>query len=389
MRQALVIGGGPAGLMSAEALSAAGLAVTVAEKMPTMGRKVLMAGKSGLNLTKEEARDAFVAAFRADWLRAPLQAFGPSEVRAWTEALGISTFAGSTGRVFPVGMKASPLLRAWLARLDAAGVALRTRWDWQGWADGGDALFATPGGLQRVAADVTVLALGGASWPRLGSDGGWVRHVGPVAPFRPANCGFHVAWSHHMATHFGAPVKAVVLRAGAEESRGEIVLSRDGIEGGGIYALAHLLRDGVALRLDLLPNHTQADVAARLAGGKAGESLSNRLRKALRLDAAKRALVQECARPLPDDPQALAALLKDLPVPLGGPMDMARAISCAGGLRADALDAGLMLTARPGVFAAGEMLDWEAPTGGYLLTGCMATGLWAGRHAAAYGQSAG
>jgi uncharacterized flavoprotein (TIGR03862 family) len=383
MRQALVIGGGPAGLMAAEALSAAGLAVTVAEKMPTMGRKFLMAGKSGLNLTKDEAREDFIAAFRAEWLRPALQAFGPGEVRGWAEALGVEMFTGSTGRVFPVGMKASPLLRAWLARLGGAGVSLRTRWDWQGW-DGGAAVFATPEGRVQVGADVTVLAMGGASWPRLGSDGAWARHVGPVAPFQPANCGFRVNWSDHMAAHFGAPIKAVVLRAGAEESRGEIVLSREGLEGGGIYALAHLLREGAELRVDLLPDHTQADIAARLAQGKAGDSLSNRLRKGLKLDGAKRALLQECARPLPQDPMALAAVLKDLRVPMQGPQDMARAISTAGGLRAGALDAGLMLRDRPGVFAAGEMLDWEAPTGGYLLTGCMATGLWAGRHAAAF-----
>ncbi|NIZ10541.1 TIGR03862 family flavoprotein [Pseudooceanicola sp. HF7] len=393
MATALVIGGGPAGLMAAEALSAAGLSVTLAEKMPTMGRKFLMAGKSGLNLTKDEGFEAFLAAYEeaAPLLAPALADFGPEQVRAWAEGLGQSLFTGSTGRVFPTGMKASPLLRAWLARLSAQGVVLRTRWDWQGFTDGG-CRFATPDGEQVVQADVTVLAMGGASWPRLGSDGSWAAQlapvIGPVTPFAPSNCGFRRSWSPHMQPHFGAPLKAVALSAGGKETRGEWVLSASGVEGGAIYALSRPLRDGAMLQIDLAPDLTREEIAGRLARGRASESLSNRLRKALKLDPVKRALVNELARPLPADPQALASLVKALPLPLEGPQEIARAISTAGGLPFDRLTPALMLRDRPGTFAAGEMLDWDAPTGGYLLTACLATGLWAGRAAAAWAQTA-
>ncbi|MBT9383990.1 TIGR03862 family flavoprotein [Pseudooceanicola sp. CBS1P-1] len=383
--EALVIGGGPAGLMAAESLGRAGRSVVLAERMPSLGRKFLMAGKSGLNLTKEEPFDAFLGAYGADgdWLRPMLESFGPQETRLWAEGLGQEMFTGSTGRVFPVGMKASPLLRAWLGRLRDLGVVARTRWDWQGWQDGA-AVFATPEGLQHVSAQVTLLAMGGASWPRLGSDGGWARHLDGVAPFTPANCGFHVAWSQHMAPQFGVPVKAVALRAGAQETRGEFVLSRAGVEGGAIYTLSKALREGAPLELDLLPDLSEAEVARRLAATRRAESLSNRLRKALKLDPVKRALLQECGRPVPEAPEALARRLKRLALPLGAPFDIETAISTAGGLTRAAVDAGLMLRDRPGVFAAGEMLDWEAPTGGYLLTACLATGLWAGQQAEAY-----
>lgn len=381
--EALVIGGGPAGLMAAEVLSAAGHSVRVAEKMPSLARKFLMAGKSGLNLTKEEPFESFVAAYggASDRLRPMLRDFGPAEVRAWAEGLGQEMFTGSTGRVFPVVMKASPLLRAWAGRLAAQGVRLDTRMDWQGW-DGEAAVFATPAGAWRIRAGVTVLALGGASWPRLGSDGGWAAHLGPVAPFAPSNCGFRVDWSAHMAPVFGQPVKSVALRAGGLTSRGEFVISAAGIEGGAVYALSAPLRDGAALELDLFPDLDVAALAARLARGRQAESAGNRLRK-LGLDAAKRALVMELARPLPEG-AALAARLKALVLPVSGPQGLDRAISSAGGLRLDALDEGLMLRARPGIFAAGEMLDWDAPTGGYLLTACLATGRRAGQAAAAY-----
>ncbi len=385
---ALVIGAGPAGLMAAEVLAGRGLRVTVAEAKPSVARKLLMAGKSGLNLTRQEPGDRFRAAYAeaAAWLAPMLDAFGPEEVAAWAEGLGQPLFTGSTGRVFPVAMKASPLLRAWLARLAGQGVTLRTRWRWLGW-DGPSAVFDTPDGSQAVQAQVTVLALGGASWPRLGSDGAWAGLLqaegAVVAPFRPANAGLRVDWSPHMARHFGAPVKGTRLSAGGDDSRGEFVISRRGLEGGGIYTLSRPLREGAALRLDLLPDLTEAEITARLARPRGRASMANHLRKALRLDPARQALLAEFARPLPEGP-ALAARLKALEVPHQGLRPLEEAISTAGGLTRDAMDEGLMLRARPGTFAAGEMLDWEAPTGGYLLTACFATGRHAGLAAAAY-----
>jgi uncharacterized flavoprotein (TIGR03862 family) len=382
MTEALVIGAGPAGLMAAEAMAGAGLRVVVAEAMPSVGRKFLMAGKSGLNLTKAEPLETFLKAYgdRAEHLRPMLAAFGPEEVQRWAEGLGQPLFTGSTGRVFPCAMKASPLLRAWLGRLGGMGVRIRTRWHWQGW-DGGAVVFDTPEGQHRLWPAVTVLACGGASWARLGSDGAWAAQFGAqVAPFRPANMGFLVAWSAHMAPHFGQAVKGVALRAGATGSRGEFIISSSGLEGGGIYEVSASLRDGAALTIDLLPDLNREEIAIRLGRARSGDSLGNRLRKALRLSPVKLALAMEFARGAPPD---MAGALKALPVPLNGPRPMDQAISTAGGLRFAALDAGLMLRARPGSFAAGEMLDWEAPTGGYLLTACLATGLWAGRHAAA------
>ena len=374
MSAALVIGAGPAGLMAAEVLSGAGVAVTVADRMPSVGRKFLMAGKSGLNLTKVEAD--FDAAYGAmpPALEAALRDFGPDEVMRWAEGLGQELFTGSTGRVFPNVMKASPLLRAWLARLADQGVTIRTRWRWTGWY-GDAASFETPDGMERIAADVTVLALGGASWRRLGSDGAWAEWVTETAPFRPANCGFVVDWSAHMAAHLGQPVKGVRLVAGDLSSRGEFVVSRRGIEGGGIYEVSRAVRDGAALTLDLLPDRTLEEVRAALARPRGKASLANHLRKVLRLDGVRAALLNEFGRPFPDD---LASVLKALPVRHDGPRPLDEAISVAGGLRFDALTGELMLRDRPSVFAAGEMLDWEAPTGGYLLTACLATG----RHAA-------
>ncbi|PYE83663.1 TIGR03862 family flavoprotein [Pseudoroseicyclus aestuarii] len=382
-REALVIGGGPAGLMAAEALAEQGLAVTVAEAMPTFGRKLLMAGKSGLNLTKEEDAVRFLGAYgdAPEALRAALDRFGPVQAMAWAEALGQPVFTGTSGRVFPRAMKASPLLRAWMARLRGAGVTLHTRWRWTGW-DGEAVLFDTPEGALALRPAVTVLALGGASWRRLGSDGAWAARFGAdAAPFKPANMGFLRPWSAHMARHFGAPLKNVVLQAGTVQARGELVISRSGLEGGAIYAVSAALREGAPLRIDLAPDLAPEALARRLEAGRRGDSTGQRLRKA-GLPPAAIALLQELARPLPPEAPALASLIKALPVPLEGPRPLDEAISTAGGLRFAALDEALMLKARPGTFAAGEMLDWEAPTGGYLLTACMATGLLAGRAAA-------
>ncbi|MDU8912915.1 TIGR03862 family flavoprotein [Aestuariicoccus sp. MJ-SS9] len=389
MKTALVIGGGPAGLMAADALLSAGHRVILTEAKPSLGRKFLMAGKSGLNLTKAEDLATFLAHYGAaeDALRPMLDAFAPDDVQRWAQGLGQPTFVGSSGRVFPEAMKASPLLRAWLARLDGLGIDRRTRWCWTGW-DGAAARFDTPDGPQTIRADATVLALGGASWARLGSDGAWVPHLEAlgvrVAPFAPANAGVTADWSDHMAPHFGQPLKNIVLSAGGLTSRGEIVLSRTGLEGGALYPLTPALREGAVLTIDLAPDLTQEALTERLSRPRGKASWSNILRKALPLTAVARALLMEFARPLPRDPAAVARLVKALPLPLTGLRPMDEAISTAGGVPFAELDAGLMLTKRPGIFCAGEMLDWEAPTGGYLLTACLATGLWAGRHAAAW-----
>ncbi|HMO72373.1 MAG TPA: TIGR03862 family flavoprotein [Paracoccaceae bacterium] len=382
---ALVVGAGPAGLMAAEELALAGLPVTLAEAMPSPGRKLLMAGKSGLNLAKDEAPAPFAAAFDPPgWLDPILSGFGPTEVVDWCRGLGQAVFTGSSGRIFPVAMKASPLLRAWLARLDGLGVVLHRRWRLTGIA-ADEVRLETPGGDRVMRPRVTVLALGGASWARLGSDGSWARMLAaagvPLSPFAPANMGFRVDWSAHMAGHFGQPLKgaALCLPDGRRE-RGEFVVSARGLEGGGLYAVSRALRDGAALAVDLAADLTVAALAGRLR--RAAGSIGNRLRKA-GLSPLAAALAQEWGRPLPADPGALAARLKALPVPLLGPRPMDEAISTAGGIRRDGLTSGLELLALPGVFAAGEMLDWEAPTGGYLLTACLATGRHAGRSAAA------
>lgn len=388
-KTAAVIGAGPAGLMAAEVLAQAGVRVTIYDAKPSVGRKFLMAGKSGLNLTMDAPLDAIVPHYAeaAETLRPILAGFDAAAVQDWARGLGQEVFTGSSGRVFPRAMKASPLLRAWLLRLNDLGVQVQTRWRWTGWD--GDALTFDQG---RVTADVTVLALGGASWARLGSDGAWadILHAQgkPVAPFGAANVGLHVAWSPHMASHFGQPVKAVAWHAGDLSSRGEAILSAKGLEGGGIYSIARAVREGAAVTVDLMPDQTVQQVADRLAKKRGKESQANHIRKTLKLEPLKLALAQEWARPLPQDPQALAGVLKALPVAHIGLRPLDEAISTSGGLRFDGLDAHLMLKARPGTFAAGEMLDWEAPTGGYLITACMATGRWAAQGAVAHLQSA-
>jgi hypothetical protein len=371
---ALIIGAGPAGLMAADVISAAGHSVVVTEAKPSVARKFLMAGKSGLNLTKDEPFETFLSHFHeaAPVLRPMLETFGPKEVTAWAEGLGQEMFTGSSGRVFPKAMKASPLLRAWLTRLSDQGVEIRTRWRWTG----GSHRFDTPDGPQEITPKVCVLACGGASWARLGSDGSWAKWLKvPIAPFKPANMGFEVDWSPHMARHFGTPIKNVTLTAGDASLRAEFVISERGLEGGGIYAVSRPMWDGATLTLDLLPDMSLDDIRARLSRPKGKMSRANFLRKALKLSPEKQALLMEFGQPLPDD---LAPLIKALPVSHAGPRPIDEAISTAGGLPLDALDNSLMLKDQPGTFTAGEMLDWEAPTGGYLLTACLATGRWAG-----------
>ncbi|MEL6958813.1 MAG: TIGR03862 family flavoprotein [Pseudomonadota bacterium] len=376
MTDCLVMGGGPAGLMAADMVSAAGFSVIVADAMPTLGRKFLMAGKSGLNLTKAEPLAAFQRHYAGavPHLAPMIAAFGPQEVGRWAEGLGQPVFTGSTGRVFPSVMKASPLLRAWLRRLDVQGVDVRLRHRWVGW-DGDVALFDAPDGPVRIKAKTTVLAMGGASWRRLGSDGGWAEHVGETAPFQPANMGFAVDWSPHMAPFFGQAVKGCGLTAADLTGRGEFVISKRGLEGGGIYEVSRRMREGARLMIDLVPDLGVAEVETRLARASKKDSLANVLRKALKLDPVKRALLNEFGR---GDTRPLAEQVKALELPILSPHPMDEAISTAGGQRFDALDEDLMLKNRPGTYAAGEMLDWEAPTGGYLLTACFATGRWAG-----------
>ena len=381
--QVSVIGAGPAGLMAAERLAAAGLRVVVHDRMPSVARKFLMAGRGGLNLTHSEAEDAFAARYgaaRPD-VQTWIDRFTPAELIAWVEGLGQPTFVGSSGRIFPRAMKASPLLRAWLARLEGLGVQIRTRSRWTGWRDGALA-FDTPEGERLDRPDAVVLALGGASWPRLGSDGAWTAWLdAPTTPLRPANVGFDVAWSALFRDRFaGQPLKGIALTQAGRTVRGEAMIARYGIEGGAIYALSAALRDAIqadgaaALVIDLKPDVSIGRLTERLSRPRGKTSLSNHLRKAAGLEPVAVALLQEAA-PLPASPRALAERIKALPLTLTGVQGLERAISSAGGVRLDAVDRTMMLRDRPGVFVAGEMLDWEAPTGGYLLQACFASGV--------------
>jgi uncharacterized flavoprotein (TIGR03862 family) len=401
-RSAAVIGGGPAGLMAAERLAAAGVAVTVYDRMASVGRKFLLAGRGGLNLTHSEPLEDFLGRYRPpnQHLRAAIEAFPPQRVRAWCEALGQETFVGTSGRVFPKAMKASPLLRAWLRRLQGEGVTFTLRHRFIGWRDRA-LVFARPDGTTvSDAPDATVLALGGASWPRLGSDGGWVAALAgagvAVAPLQPANCGVLVPWSepfrHRRA---GAPLKRIAVAFAGHSVRGEAVITADGLEGGAIYALSAPLREAIALRgeavlaIDLRPDVAEADLAARVASGRKKESLSTSLRKTAKLSPAAIDLLREAAAhrstPLGDlPPQEIARLVKAVPVRLTGVAAVARAISTAGGVSFAEIDDKFMLRMLPGVFVAGEMLDWEAATGGYLLQASFATGFAAAAGAIAW-----
>jgi uncharacterized flavoprotein (TIGR03862 family) len=392
-----VIGAGPAGLMAAEVLAQGGADVTVYDAMPSAGRKLLMAGRGGLNLTHSEPLPAFLLRYAgaARNLKAAIDAFPPQALRDWSEALGQPTFIGSSGRVFPKAFKASPLLRAWLRRLDALGVRLALRHRWTGWDEHGRLQFQTPGGQRDIAASATVLALGGSSWPRLGSDGAWAETLAAkgvkIAPLRPANSGFTVGWSDIFRDRFeGQPLKGVALTAGARTVRGEAIVTRSGIEGGAIYALSADLREAIAgsgqvtLHIALRPDVDSKGLVARLSPTKGKQSLSNFLRKAAHLSPVAIGLLQEAAKtsgvPLSSlSPADLADLINAVPIQLTGTVPIARAISTAGGIAFDELDAGFMIRRLPGVFVAGEMLDWEAPTGGYLLQASFATGAAAGR----------
>ncbi len=393
-----VIGGGPAGLMAAERLAAAGLAVTVFDRMPSVGRKLLMAGRGGLNLTHAEPVAALLGRYgeAAAWLGPIVLRFDNTELRRWAAELGQPTFVGSSGRVFPTAMKASPLLRAWLARLAAAGVTVRTRCEWQGFTtDGGLVLAGADRATEIVHPAATVLALGGASWPRLGADGGWVailRQAGiAVQSLLPANVGVDIAWSPGFVARLaGALLKTVALTHRGRTARGDLVVTRYGLEGGPVYVLGPAIRDGLArdgaadLALDLRPDTALPALADRLARALAkGRSRATALRRA-GLAPATVGLLREAAPELPAEPTALAALVKAVPLRVTGQQGPARAISSAGGIALDELDDRLMLKRLPGVFACGEMLDWEAPTGGYLLQACLATGRAAGEGAVAW-----
>jgi len=383
--------------MAAEVLSAAGLHVEVFDAMPSVARKFLLAGRGGLNLTHSEAPDIFVSHYGARRAEVGrwLEEFGPQQLRDWAHALGISTFVGSSGRVFPQEMKAAPLLRAWLHRLRAAGAVFHARHRWLGWNADGALRFATPSGETKIGADATVLALGGGSWAKLGSDGAWVPLLAGrgvmMRSLRPANCGFNVVWSEHLRQHFaGTPVKNVSATYAAPDGTatsqaGEFLITEHGVEGNLIYALSAPLRDGIemagsaTLHVDLLPGRDLARLAENLARPRGRDSLANHLRRRAGISGVKAALLHEYAAPADlAAPERLAALIKSVPLRLDSPRPLDEAISSAGGVDFAALDENLMLRALPGTFCAGEMLDWEAPTGGYLLTACFASGRAAG-----------
>ncbi len=387
-----ILGGGPAGLMAAEVISQHGMHVDVYDSMSSLGRKFLLAGKGGLNLTHSEPFENFVRRYgaRQKEVETWLKNFTPDDLRQWARELGIESFVGTSGRVFPVGMKASPLLRAWLKRLDASGVTVHLRHKWRGWNADGSLRFETPEGETNLRVDAVILALGGGSWARLGSTGEWVawlRQAGvPVEALKPSNCGFDVAWSEHFRARFdGQPIKSVSASFQDFHQQGEFIVTREGVQGSLIYAVSARLRDeieasgGATLFLDLAPGSAQEKLTAALARPRGSRSMSSHLEKTVGIKGVKAGLLWEFV-PKNDfaDSNKLAAAIKHLPIPLIAPRPLDEAISSAGGVSFEALDKGLMIRSLPGVFCAGEMLDWEAPTGGYLLTACFASGRVAG-----------
>lgn len=383
-KKILIVGGGPAGLMAADFASRSGVEVTLADSMPTFGRKFLMAGKSGLNLTMHEDDVTFQTRIihNNNTIEKALEEFGPIEVIEWANSLGIKTFVGSTGRVFPTEMKASPLLRNWISRLDELGVSRQNRWKLKSLSNK-VATFETPQGLLNKSADGIVLALGGASWPKLGSNGDWKSLFDPaeLESFQASNCSFVVKWSMKMSKYFGQPLKSIKLSAGSQSSRGEIIISQKGIEGGGIYSLSAQLKKGEDLILDLLPDWDNGKILKLLTMPWGKSSSSNVLRKRLKLEPVKQAILREFAMDVFKEPALLTKSIKSLKIPLNGTGPIQTAISTSGGVKMGSIDENFMLRGRPGIFCAGEMLDWDAPTGGYLITTCLATGRMAGKRA--------
>jgi uncharacterized flavoprotein (TIGR03862 family) len=398
-----IIGGGPAGLMAAEAASTAGEEVDLYDVMASVGRKFLLAGKGGLNLTHSESSEKFLSRYEARRTQiAPILAsFAPNQLRTWARGLGIQTFIGTSGRIFPTDLKAAPLLRAWLRRLRKAGVQFHVRHRWIGWDEQGALLFTTPEGNRSVQSDAVVLALGGGSWPKLGSDASWVPLLAgrgiPIAPLQPANCGFDVGWSEHFRTKFaGHPVKSVAIivrnAAGAESWHpGEFIITETGVEGGVIYTVSAALRDEIlakdsaTLRLDLAPDRDVPRLTHDLSQPRGKRTMATHLQRQAHIEGVKAGLLREVvSKENFADPARLAAAIKSLPLRLVAPRPLEEAISTAGGVPFESLDEQLMVRTLPGIFCAGEMLDWEAPTGGYLLTACFATGQTAGAGAVAW-----
>lgn len=403
LMKVVVIGGGPAGLMAAEAAGAAGVAVDLYDGMPSLGRKFLLAGKGGLNLTHAESFENFCTRYGESrpHLEPLIRSFGFEEIRAWASALGISTFVGSSRRVFPLDMKAAPLLRAWVRRLKRSRVQFHMRHRWQGWGNVGQPIFATPCGTISVAAEAVILALGGASWPNLGSDAAWVPILAAqgvrISPLRPSNCGFDVQWTEHFRSRFaGHPVKSIAARVGPASQispwwRGDCVITQTGLEGGVVYQASSPLRNcletsgSATLLLDLSPDWTAERLIARLGKSREKRTIASHLARTVGIEGVKAGLLREVlTKEEMADTSRLAAALKELPIRVIAPRPINEAISTAGGVSFDALDDRLMLRNMPGVFCAGEMLDWDAPTGGYLLTACLATGRAAGLGAAEY-----
>jgi len=401
-----IIGGGPAGLMAAEATVTGGAEVNLYDAMPSVGRKFLLAGKGGLNLTHSEPFEQFLSRYgtRRPEIQSAIRSFPPEAIRAWARNLNVETFVGSSGRVFPSDLRAAPLLRAWLRRLRKAGVQFHVRHRWCGWDQKGNLLFLTPQGPQSVQANAVVLALGGGSWPHLGSDAAWIQILTqqkvPIAPLKPANCGFDVPWSEHFRAKFaGHPVKTVHVTVKAVDGTaihqmGEFVITAKGVEGGVIYMVSAAARDVIVaegramLWLDLVPDRPLKQLVHDLSRPRNKRTVATHLKRCAGIAGVKAGLLREVVpKEVLADPVRLAAVIKSLPLTLVAPRPFEEAISTAGGVSFEALDTRLMLRSLPGVFCAGEMLDWEAPTGGYLLTGCLATGHLAGAAAAEWGKT--